>query len=83
MNEKHDILAYDFEAKFENYNEFNGSKIKLIANSKAYELIGDYNSKILKFKKIVHLALKSEDDEMSFVIEKNSKIVASCKFYSD
>ena len=54
-------MMYDLEVKFDNFNEFGNSKIKIIYGTKAFELNTDSNSKVLKYKKIIYFITKSEE----------------------
>lgn len=51
---------YDFEAKFDNYNQFGNVKLKFVIGTKAFELGNDFNSaKPAKIKKIINFFTKS------------------------
>lgn len=52
--------------------------------NKAFELGGEYNNpKPAKIEKIIFFMIKSEDEEINIIIEKNLKIVAQSRFYTD
>lgn len=56
-------MIYDIDLKFQNYNDFGNTKIKIVYGNKAFELGTEFNNvKSTKVKKIVNLFTKSEEE---------------------
>lgn len=82
--EAHELVIYDIEVKFDSYNEYSNSRVKFVYGNKGFEVGNEFNTaKPAKIKKIVYFIIKSEDEEVSIVVERNLKIVAQSKFYTD
>lgn len=69
LMEAHEILIYDMEVKFDNYNEFSNSKVKISYGNKGFEVGSEFSSsKINKVKKIIYFIIKSEEEEINIFV---------------
>lgn len=62
--------------KFDNFSEFTGAKLKFVYGAKAFEILGEFNHRVVQFQRIIYIILKSEDEEVAVYCEKNNKIAA-------
>ena len=57
------LNLYNFEITFDKENQYPETKMKVTCGNKLYELIPDgYNGKNMRFKKLLHLFMKAEDE---------------------
>lgn len=83
LMEAHEMLIYDMEVKFDNYNEFSNSKVKIAYGNKGFEVGSEFSgSKINRVKKIIYFIIKSEEEEISIFVEKNLKLVSHNYFFT-
>lgn len=84
LSEAQQLNLYDFEIVFEKENQYPDTKLKIVCGSKLFELAADsYNGKRMKFRKLVHLFLKSEDEELAFRLEKNHIEYCNLRLFTD
>jgi hypothetical protein len=63
LSDTYQLMIYDFEIVFEKENQYPDTKLKLICGNKLFEMTADnYNGKKMRFKKLIHLFLKTEDE---------------------
>lgn len=73
-------MLYDFELKFDNPTDIVGCKFKMNYGSKAFDFQEDIDrSKISKIKKVVFFNIKSDVEEVDFVIQKAGKVYSHCR----
>lgn len=81
--EAHEILIYDMEVKFENKNEHGSCMVKFTYGNKAYEVGSEFtNTKVNKIKKIIYFIIKSEEEEIKILVEKNNKVISEGNFFT-
>lgn len=80
LTDTQDVLLYDFELKFDNPEEVNNCRFKIMQGNRGFEFGEDLSqAKVTKIKKIVHFISKSEADEVDFLVLKKEKVVMQCR----
>lgn len=66
--------------KFENQTDVVGCRLKITHGSKAFDFVEDIDkSKITKIKKVVFFIVKTEVEEIDFILQKGDKIFNHCR----
>lgn len=83
MVEANELLLYDLELKFDSPNEVAGCKLKIQYGTKAFDFTEDVDhSKLTKIKKIVYFIIKSDNEDIDIVLQRNGKSLAVCRVSS-
>jgi len=79
--QSNELMIYDLELKFDNPGDVVGCKFKATQGSKAFDFAEEIDkSKITKVKKVVFFIIKSETEEVNFILTRNGKVFTYCRF---
>ena len=77
-------MLYDLEFRFEQKQDRSGHKLTVLAGNRGFELNSSLEeSKLTRFARIVYFIVKSEEEEFSFVLEKNGRTVGRCVVFTE
>lgn len=78
--QSNELMLYDFELKFDNPVDIVGCRFKISHGSKAFDFTEDIDkSKTTKIKKVAFFIVKSDIEEIDFLLQKTGKIISHCR----
>ena len=76
-------MIYDLELKFDNPGDVVGCKFKLTHGNKGFDFAEDIDkNKLTKIKKVIFFIIKSETEEVNFILTRGGKVFTYCRFNS-